>query len=46
VFIPAGWKGEIGKPPYPDYGLMLMGKQDFPGKGDLTGPWSFKGRKY
>jgi len=46
VFIPAGWKGEIGKPPYPDYGLMLMGKQEFPEKGDLTGPWSFKGRKY
>lgn len=46
VFLPAAWSGKIGSPPYPDYGLMHMGRQEFPAKGDLTGPWFFKGRRY
>jgi sulfonate transport system substrate-binding protein len=46
VFLPSNWPGKIGNPPYPDYGLMRMGKQEFPAKGDLIGPWSFKGKRY
>lgn len=46
VFLPPNWSGKIGNPPYPDYGLMRMGRQEFPVKGDLVGPWSFKGKRY
>lgn len=35
-FLPAGWKGQVGHPPYPPYGLMYMGRQQFPGPGDLV----------
>jgi len=45
-FVPADWKGEAGKPPYPPYGLVYMGKQDFPQPGDLVKEWSFGGRTY
>lgn len=34
-FLPADWQGTVGKPPYPPYGLMYMGKQAFPEPGDL-----------
>ena len=46
VFVPADWKGQAGKPPYPPYGLMAMGKQAFPGPGDLVKEWSFGGKTY
>lgn len=38
AFIPANWTGEAGRPPYPPYGLMYMGKQPFPEAGDLVMP--------
>ena len=52
--IPKGWKGEIGKPPYPEYYYYpvatQMGKeiklQPFPEPGDLVAPWYFKGKWY
>jgi sulfonate transport system substrate-binding protein len=46
VFLPADWKGQAGKPPYPPYGLMHMGKQAFPAPGDLAKEWSFAGKTY
>ena len=46
AFLPADWKGEAGKPPYPTYGLMHMGKQGFPGAGDLVKEWSFAGKTF
>ena len=47
-FLPAGWKGQANKPPYPDYIHALNSKQPqpFPEPGDLTKPWSFAGRAY
>lgn len=44
AFIPADWKGEAGKPPYPAYGLAHMGKQNFPEPGDLAREWTFAGQ--
>ncbi len=46
VFLPSNWGGRIGNPPYPEYGLMRMGRQEFPTKNDLTGPWYYKGKRY
>jgi sulfonate transport system substrate-binding protein len=46
VFLPSNWGGRIGNPPYPEYGLMRMGRQEFPTKSDLTGPWYYKGKRY
>lgn len=46
AFLPADWKGEAGKPPYPPYGVMHMGRQDFPGPGDLAKEWSFGGKTF
>lgn len=46
AFLPEGWTGTAGKPPYPDYGIMMMGRQEFPGKGDLTRAWTFAGKAY
>lgn len=46
TFIPANWNGEAGKPPYPPYGLGVMGRQPFPESGDLTKPWQFGGKTY
>jgi sulfonate transport system substrate-binding protein len=47
-FIPAGWKGKVGEPPYPEYltYLNMKGPQAFPEKGDLVKPWTFKGQTY
>lgn len=45
-FLPADWSGTVGKPPYPSYGLMFMGRQEFPGPGDLAKSWSFAGKTY
>ncbi len=46
TFLPANWSGQVGKPPYPPYGLMTMGKQPFPEKGDLSKEWRFGGKTY
>jgi ABC-type nitrate/sulfonate/bicarbonate transport system substrate-binding protein len=46
AFIPVDWKGKIGQPPYPPYGLMQLGKQQFPEPGDLIKPWQFGGKIY
>jgi len=46
AFVPPDWKGEVGKPPYPPYGVMHMGKQAFPAPGDLVKEWSFAGKTY
>lgn len=45
-FLPADWSGTVGKPPYPPYGLMFMGRQEFPGPGDLAKNWRFAGKTY
>lgn len=46
VFLPAGWSGKAGKPPYPPYGISYLGKQEFPKAGDLVREWTFAGRTY
>ncbi|HVO86971.1 MAG TPA: hypothetical protein VMV45_00395 [Casimicrobiaceae bacterium] len=46
AFVPADWKGEAGKPPYPPYGLQYMGKQNFPQANDLVAEWQFGGKVY
>lgn len=46
AFVPADWKGEAGKPPYPPYGVSVMGPQKFPEPGDLTKEWTFAGHVY
>lgn len=48
VFLPAGWSGTVGKPPYPPYFNFssMQAPQTFPDKGDLVRPWSFGGRTY
>jgi sulfonate transport system substrate-binding protein len=45
-FLPTGWSGRVGMPPYPPYGPMLMGRQEFPGAGDLSRAWTFAGKTY
>jgi sulfonate transport system substrate-binding protein len=45
-FLPPHWSGKIGQPPYPPYGLMTLGKQQFPEPGDLTRDWTFGGTTY
>lgn len=47
-FIPAGWKGDPGKPPFPDYihAINTREPQAFPEKGDLVKSWSFGGRTH
>lgn len=47
-FIPANWKGEIGKLPYPDYAnaTTLKAPQNWPEAGDLTRAWTFNGKTY
>jgi ABC-type nitrate/sulfonate/bicarbonate transport system substrate-binding protein len=44
-FIPAGWTGQVGKPPYPPYltYLNMSAPQPFPERGDLVRPWTFNG---
>jgi sulfonate transport system substrate-binding protein len=46
TFLPAGWNGHIGQPPYPPYGIMQMGKQTFPEPADLAKEWVFDGKTY
>jgi sulfonate transport system substrate-binding protein len=48
VFLPKGWSGTVGKPPYPEYFNFstMKAPQEFPEKGELTRPWTFKGRTY
>lgn len=43
VFLPQGWNGTVGKPPYPPYFNFanMKAAQAFPEKGDLTQPWRF-----
>lgn len=45
-FLPPNWTGKVGKPPYPPYGTMLMGPQEFPGPGDLARDWTFGGKMF
>jgi sulfonate transport system substrate-binding protein len=47
-FIPPGWTGKVGQPPYPEYLTFLNMKtpQAFPEAGDLVKPWTFKGTTY
>jgi len=45
-FLPADWAGVIGQPPYPPYGLAVMGKQDFPEPSDLVREWKYGGKLY
>lgn len=46
AFLPQGWKGVAGHPPYPDYGYLTVGKEEFPGRGDLTRAWTFGGKTF
>jgi len=48
VFLPVGWNGTVGKPPYPPYANFsnMKGPQVFPEKGDLVRPWRFKNTTY
>jgi ABC-type nitrate/sulfonate/bicarbonate transport system substrate-binding protein len=48
VFLPKGWSGTVGKPPYPAYlnFSTMNAPQEFPEKGDLIRPWTFKGKAY
>lgn len=48
VFLPKGWNGTVGKPPYPSYYnfASMTAPQEFPQPGDLTRPWSFGGKTY
>jgi hypothetical protein len=47
-FIPAGWTGDPGKQPYPEYihAINTREPQAFPEKGDLVKAWSFGGKSY
>lgn len=47
-FLPADWKGQPDKPPYPEYLHPINAKapQAFPEAGDLSKPWSFAGRSF
>ena len=47
-FLPPGWKGDPGKPPFPDYmhAMNAQAPQAFPERGDLVKAWSFGGRNY
>lgn len=47
-FIPRGWTGKVGQPPYPEYLTFLNMRQPqaFPEPGDLTKPWTYRGQTY
>jgi sulfonate transport system substrate-binding protein len=47
-FLPPNWQGSLAKMPYPDYmtPISLKEPQVFPEKGDLTKPWSFRGKTF
>jgi len=44
-FLPPGWAGKVGEPPYPEYlsYLTMKAPQKFPDTGDLVRPWTFNG---
>jgi sulfonate transport system substrate-binding protein len=48
VFLPKGWSGTVGQPPYPSYSnfASLSAPQSFPEKGDLLQEWRFNGNTY
>lgn len=48
VFLPDGWNGTVGKPPYPTYlnFSTMTAPQPFPEKGDLVKPWTFGGKTF
>jgi sulfonate transport system substrate-binding protein len=48
VFLPEGWSGTVGKPPYPHYYNFsnMKAPQAFPEKGDLVRPWTFAGKTF
>lgn len=46
AFLPANWSGQAGKPPYPPYGMMQIGRQEFPEPSDLAREWTFAGKTY
>jgi len=45
VFLPAGWSGVVGQPPYPtyDHAGSLEAPQPWPEAGDLLRPWTAGG---
>jgi len=47
-FLPAGWAGKVGEPPYPEYlsSQTMKAPQKFPEPGDLVKPWTFNGVTY
>lgn len=47
-WIPSGWKGQVGHPPYPPYynASTLKSPQPWPDKGDLVKAWEFAGKTY
>ncbi len=47
-FIPKGWKGTVGKLPYPEYYSKgtLKTAQAWPEHGDLAKAWQFNGKTY
>ncbi len=47
-WIPPGWTGRVGSPPYPPYATVdtLKAPQPWPGPGDLVRPWAFAGTTY
>ncbi|NYZ17126.1 ABC transporter substrate-binding protein [Azospirillum sp. RWY-5-1] len=47
-FLPRGWEGKVGNPPYPAYpnADSLKTPQPWPEKGDLMKAWSFGGKTY
>ncbi len=47
-WIPPGWSGTIGKPPYPEYLTIdsLTRPQPWPEPSDLVRPWQFAGTTY
>lgn len=47
-WIPGGWSGTVGIPPYPPYATVetLKSPQPWPEPGDLVRPWKFAGTTY
>lgn len=47
-WIPSGWTGTVGQPPYPRYETVetLRNPQPWPEPGDLVHPWKFAGTTY
>ena len=47
-FLPEGWAGTVGTPPYPKYDNedTISTSEPFPTKGDLVRDWMFGGKMY